>query len=101
MKLTEDQFYAIIKLNISENPKLLRIAIQAVNEGSQEALYKAHKANGDLQAAFLCALGLLEPKRLKNDMIDYLNSVIVDKIKNTEHKTPLEERFLEKSEVDK
>jgi hypothetical protein len=96
MNLQKEQFFELIKTSIHQKPQWLETAIQAINAGITEAFEDLTRKAADLDSAFLCALGLLDTKRLTDELKQYLNSVIVDKIKAQKYKSPVEDKFLSK-----
>jgi hypothetical protein len=72
---------ASIVSHLKNNPKHLETAIKAINTGISEAMDKLREIASESDRAFLCALGLLDNKRLTEDVKTQLNSIIVEKIK--------------------
>lgn len=92
--MNKQEFYWFIEHTLTEHPDWLESAINAISSGMETSLKKLRERQSRIDAAFLCALGLLEPNRISQKLKDFLNGNIVEKINMDRNITPTEEKFL-------
>lgn len=93
--LDKHAFYEFIVTHLKENPDHLEMAIKATHAGLELALRDAQEIAASADSAFLAALGLLDTKRLTDDLKQQLSDVIVKRIKSTKNRCEIENKFLE------
>jgi hypothetical protein len=93
-RINKEIFYQLISSELTKNPEWLEIAIRAISDGMEGAMQKLNENVRKKDAAFLAALALIKNERLSKEAVSYLNSLIIEKIKEEQHPCKLEKDFI-------